>query len=290
MKKFYYAAIVLLCLSLVPVNQIMATKHLIAVMDYAFSPANLTGVYVGDTIRWEWVNGHHTTTSGSIPEGALPWDALITHDHMTFEYVPQLPGVYNYVCTPHVPVMVASFTVLPAQTLSVEPDNQNVEAEAGTTTFSVLSNTAWTVESDSEWCSTISAGDGDGIIEVNYAANPSSDIRIATLTVSVSNMEPQTVTVTQAASGLSVAEVELPGFRIYPNPTLGLVTITFERFKYKEVNLTLISSDGLLVMEKTFLAGLSETFDFSHFPAGIYVLVVQTENKKYSRPIVLNTR
>lgn len=90
--------------------RIFATKHLVSVGNFFFSPATLT-VSVGDTIRWVWSAGSHTTTSvsGGIPAGATAWDALITSSSTSFEYRVTVPGSYSYICKPHAPGMAGSF-------------------------------------------------------------------------------------------------------------------------------------------------------------------------------------
>lgn len=183
--------------------------------------------------------------------------------------------------------MVASFTVLPMPTLAIEPENQNVEAVAGTTTFTVFSNTAWTMESDAKWCSTQPAGDGNGVIEVNYTANPINDVKMATLTVSVSSLDPISVTVTQATSGDSVAEVELPGFSIYPNPSSGRITISLDKFNNKEIVLSVIKTTGQILIEKAITANESHTLDLFNFAAGSYILIIDADNQRLSQRLVI---
>lgn len=78
-----------------------AAKHVILATALIFSPDVVAGVEVGDTIRWEWVDGFHTTTSKTIPTGAATWDAPLTDTDLSYEYVVAVPGVYRYVCTPH---------------------------------------------------------------------------------------------------------------------------------------------------------------------------------------------
>jgi plastocyanin len=88
-----------------------ATKWVVTVQNFNFSPTNLPSVQFGDTIRWVWVNGSHTTTSLTIPPLALSWDHPLNSSNLFFEYVPAVAGLYNYKCTPHYPTMVGSFTV-----------------------------------------------------------------------------------------------------------------------------------------------------------------------------------
>jgi plastocyanin len=77
-----------------------ATKHIITQSDFTFTP-NLITVNVGDTIHWAWTSGSHTTTSKTIPAGALSWDSPLSSANPTYEYVVTLPGVYEYKCTLH---------------------------------------------------------------------------------------------------------------------------------------------------------------------------------------------
>lgn len=86
-----------------------ATIFVITQQDNTFIPDTLT-VQVGDTVRWVWTSGAHTTTSTNIPSGAAAWDNPLTASDTQFEYVVTVEGMYNYVCTPHVNLgMTGSF-------------------------------------------------------------------------------------------------------------------------------------------------------------------------------------
>jgi plastocyanin len=96
-----------------------ATIHTVNVSDFSFTPSSILTARVGDTIRWVWVNGSHTTTSGTIPAGATPWDSPITSTSTSFSYKITAAGAYTYVCTPHASMgMTGSFT---AQAASAVP-------------------------------------------------------------------------------------------------------------------------------------------------------------------------
>jgi len=82
-------------------------------------------------------------------------------------------------------------------TLAVTPPNQSVPAPAGTTTFTVASNSAWTVTSDQTWCTVTPSGSGNGTITVNYAQNTGLASRLATITTTITGLSV-TNTVTQA--------------------------------------------------------------------------------------------
>ncbi|HLO92372.1 MAG TPA: BACON domain-containing carbohydrate-binding protein [Lentimicrobium sp.] len=187
------------------VTDAFAVKHVVNVQNYAFVPANLN-VQVGDTIRWVWVNGSHTTTSTTIPTGAAAWDAPINSSNQVYEYRVALVGVYHYLCTPHANTQIGSFTATaPPPTLAVTPSNQNVTSSPGSTNFSVTSNSNWTASSNAGWCTVTSSGSGNGTIVANYQANTTTSQRIATITVTVAGLPSTTVTVTQAGASATLA-------------------------------------------------------------------------------------
>lgn len=111
MKKlisFYF----LLFISLFFASSVFSATWIVQVSDFSFSPSNLN-VSVGDSIKWQWLNGIHTTTSTNIPAGAPVWDEPMTVSNQTFIYVVTVPGPYDYQCTPHSFNMTGSFTANP---------------------------------------------------------------------------------------------------------------------------------------------------------------------------------
>lgn len=200
----FFVSLLLILLSF---SNVFAVKHIVNVQNYIFVPANLPNVQVGDTIRWVWINGVHTTTSTTIPTGAIPWDAPITSATPFYEYRVAVAGVYNYLCTPHSSSQLGSFTATaPSATLSVTPANQNVSSTAGNTSFNVSSNSNWTATSNANWCTVTPSGSGNGSLIATYQSNPLITQRIATITISVTGLPATTVTVTQqgAQATLSV--------------------------------------------------------------------------------------
>jgi plastocyanin len=113
--KTVLIALLLLCSSF----KGKATIHEVLVWDgyMQFLPSSLE-VELGDTIHWlplDVPSMMHTITSTNIPEGAEVFDELWQAPADTFfQYIPIVAGLYEYVCTPHIPMgMVGSFTVLP---------------------------------------------------------------------------------------------------------------------------------------------------------------------------------
>jgi plastocyanin len=89
---------------------------------YQFVPASLT-IQLGDTIQWEPYFGMlptmpHSITSDNIPVGAAPFDQVWQMPADTFfQYIPQVSGLYQYVCTPHITFgMIGEFTVITGTT------------------------------------------------------------------------------------------------------------------------------------------------------------------------------
>ncbi len=108
MKKCYFLMSLLLCVLLFNAD---AKKITVTASGITFSPKTFTAV-VGDTVNFVWGSGTHTTTSTSVPTGAVTWNAPISSSHTSFQYVITKSGTYNYQCNFHVSMgMVGSFTV-----------------------------------------------------------------------------------------------------------------------------------------------------------------------------------
>jgi plastocyanin len=103
MKKLYA-----LLFALIGFTAANATIHTVTVASNSFTPSSFTAM-VGDTVRWVWSSGTHTTTSTSVPTGATTWNANMTSTSTTFQYVIPAAGTYNYECTIH-SGMTGSFT------------------------------------------------------------------------------------------------------------------------------------------------------------------------------------
>jgi plastocyanin len=96
MKSKFYIIIVAIFFA----TALNAQVHIITQNQVSFSPATLE-VAVGDTIRWEWTSGNHTTTSSLIPPEAAFWDSPLTASIPFFEYKITVAGTYSYFCFFH---------------------------------------------------------------------------------------------------------------------------------------------------------------------------------------------
>ncbi|MCX6282934.1 MAG: plastocyanin/azurin family copper-binding protein, partial [Bacteroidetes bacterium] len=199
--KIYLSSALIFLAGIFTAQKSNATIHQVMVGNFSFNPSSLN-VMVGDTVKWVWSSGSHTTTSSSIPGGASSWDHPINSSNTTFSYKVTVAGAYNYVCTPHAAMgMVASFVASDqVNTLSVAPGNQDVAPAAGNTTFTVSSNASWNASCNMSWCTCTPSGTGNGTINITYSANISTIQRISTVTVIASGVPDQLVTVTQAGA------------------------------------------------------------------------------------------
>lgn len=89
----------------------LATTHTITVADFSFTPSTIPTVHPGDTVKWVWSSGTHTTTSTSVPSGAATWDHNMSSTSTSFTYIPTVPGTYTYHCSIHTS-MTGSFVVI----------------------------------------------------------------------------------------------------------------------------------------------------------------------------------
>lgn len=106
MKKFTCFTALLLC----SVSVLYATTITVKVADFSFKPATVNAK-VGDTIKWVWKSGIHTTTSVTVPAGAVAWDRAMDSAHRNFKYRLRIAGTYKYQCTFHFTVMKGTLNI-----------------------------------------------------------------------------------------------------------------------------------------------------------------------------------
>ena len=111
------------------------TIHQIQVWNgyYQFLPPNNITVQLGDTVQWIPLDPPtmtHTITSDNIPAGAASFNQIWQLPADTFfQYIPQVAGLYQYVCTPHIPMgMIGEFTVINGSTTQTYVPDDNFEA------------------------------------------------------------------------------------------------------------------------------------------------------------------
>ncbi len=99
MNVLFVIATFLLCLFSATANA--ATVN-VSIVDFAFSPQNIT-INAGDTVVWT-NNGAapHTSTSGTnCPTGNGIWDSGILSTGQAFQFTFTQPGTYQYFCSIH---------------------------------------------------------------------------------------------------------------------------------------------------------------------------------------------
>jgi plastocyanin len=83
----------------------------VQVRNFFFQPVSQT-VNVGDTVRWVWIEGSHTATSGTNCVADGLFDAPLDAAHPTFQFTFNSSGSIPYYCTPHcVSDMTGTITV-----------------------------------------------------------------------------------------------------------------------------------------------------------------------------------
>ncbi len=90
--------------------------------------------------------------------------------------------------------------------------------------------------------------------------------------------------------GVGVTETVVENLSIYPNPTTGLLNISFDAEKQGEMNVKLISVNGQVIFNKEISAVTGQynySFDISDRAKGVYLLSIISNNEKIDRKIVL---
>ncbi|MEM6317342.1 MAG: PKD domain-containing protein [Bacteroidota bacterium] len=83
-------------------------------------------------------------------------------------------------------------------------------------------------------------------------------------------------------------QVSLDEFTVYPNPTKGLVDLTFGKENGEKVDLLLYNVTGQLVNEWKGIEGLIQQLDLTNFHNGTYLLILRKSSGVAVKRIVLN--
>ena len=172
------------------------------------------------------------------------------------------------------------------RTILVTPSNKNVSAAAGTTDFTVTSNSDWVAVSNSPWCTVTPSGTGNGTITATYTDN-SGLPRKDTITVTVTGLTPQQVTVSQdGTTGIAINNVNT--FLVYPNPTKGLLTIISGESAGKVDDLTVRDLTGKTIFSNVVSTGQQYSIDLSAYPGGYYFVQLTSEAGTITRKVILD--
>ena len=162
---------------------------------YKFVPPSLT-IQLGDTIEWEPYFGLlpmmlHTITSDNIPVGAASFDQVWQMPVDTFfQYIPQVAGLYQYVCTPHIPMgMIGEFTVTNgSNTQTYVPDDNFENALINLGLDNILDNYVATASIDTVTILDVSSEniadltgieDFTALLELNCSENQLSELDVS---------------------------------------------------------------------------------------------------------------
>lgn len=174
-----------------------------------------------------------------------------------------------------------------APILNVTPLNQDVSETAGNTSFIVTSNTNWNAESDAPWCTVTGSGTGNDTIVANYTKNNDYTQRIANISVTVSGLSPQVVTVTQDASTVSTGDLSGEEIRIFPNPSKGVFNIVTPREKKLTFEVTVRDINGQIILQKNYSGATEYILDLSYTPQGSYHLIIKTDHNVSVKKLVI---
>ncbi len=105
------------------------------------------------------------------------------------------------------------------------------------------------------------------------------------------NASNRNIASNRIANDMAMQEEDEKYFSIYPNPTTGRVSFSYHLQEPSQVQLTLISTTGLIVAKPidTYQdAGPHEsTYDAGNLPAGIYICNFETSREKVSKRLVI---
>ncbi|TRZ72142.1 MAG: T9SS C-terminal target domain-containing protein [Bacteroidetes bacterium] len=172
--------------------------------------------------------------------------------------------------------------------LSITPQNQDVTASAGTTSFTITANTNWSAVSDASWCTINYSGSGNGTIIAEYSENTTYQSRIANIQVTVAGLPVQTVMVNQAKSTIGVDEHQENAFQIYPNPTNGKFKIMPAQDEKRMLEISVQDLNGRIILIKQCKGEKVFEIDLSSVSKGIYFIFINIDDNVLVYKLIIN--
>jgi hypothetical protein len=173
---------------------------------------------------------------------------------------------------------------LPA--LEINPPSQHVTQPAGSTNFTVTSNSTWTAISNVPWCTVPASGTGSGTLVATYQGNPSNVIRTASITVTVAGITPGTVTVVQDGT-VGIADPQHTSIVIVPNPATGLFRIV-PGIPGKIRQIDILDLTGRILVSRNCMNDSDYLFDLSNESQGCYFVKVILNDEILVRRLVIS--
>jgi len=167
------------------------------------------------------------------------------------------------------------------QTLSVSPSNLSIGASARSQqTFTITSNTAWTVTCDQAWLSfSKTSGSGNETITTTAAENTTTASRTATINIAIAG-NGGSIKITQAGIVTAIEDIHDQAFNIYPNPVADLLHIETDS---PQAEVSILSLNGSLVLKQTITQGIVTV---SALPAGVYIISISTKEQTFRRKFI----
>jgi photosystem II stability/assembly factor-like uncharacterized protein len=158
------------------------------------------------------------------------------------------------------------------QYLEISDDTLAIGALANSSqTFEIYSSVNWTIVSNQYWLSLSSSnGIGDASIILTATGNPTTDVRIATLTVSGIGFDDQIITVIQNAGITGISDITKEEYSVYPNPSS---SILYFNTNNDVVIATIIDINGKIILSNKIM---NNQINISNLQNGVYTVKIET--------------
>jgi len=160
---------------------------------------------------------------------------------------------------------------IPWPFLYISTNILSIAAANCTKTFEIKSNTNWSVVSNQSWL-TVSSGTGtnNSTISLTVTANPTGSPRSAIITVTVTGVTIQKLTINQEAVTTGINEISNNSVSLFPNPVTNELTINNIR---KNSIIAIYDLNGRLLINKIAKSPI-EKIDVSSLSNGVYLIKV----------------
>ena len=191
-----------------------------------------------------------------------------------------------------------SITLVNAQTINTVTPNQAAQGDVLSISIEGVGTSFLTATGTNVWLQkgtdVINPTSFNAISETNMNANLSIGSSQATgfYDVNIQNSLDGTLTLVEGfevtiIDGIDYISKDIE-LNIYPNPTSDYIKVSSKLTDNNDVKLTLIDLNGKIIktINKENVSIFNETININNLPTGIYNLIIQVDNKIYSKKII----
>lgn len=233
--------------------------------------------------RSEWY--YFTTTQPRWYTFHVVFDQMTASTEQKIQWMLSTAGATSYLDS-IILIKDSDLLMVKEAQLALSANHLEVDCTETQATVDVSSNTNSLAISDQNWLTIYPPlVTGNKTIQIATQANPTTQVRSATVTLYPAGMKSKTITVTQASiTGIKTTRGDQK-LSIFPNPTTGKIKCVMDRAPQKGTYLTVVDVSGKTILNQL-IQGKEQSIDLKGNPPGVYFIYTGLKDSKVQKIVL----